>query len=975
MCLSVKKQVSATNSLNELNVGHLNIFHLHNKVTDLCAFFQTQSQYHIFGVTESRLTRNVSDNLVNIPNYQILRKDSANKREKRKKKIKGDSATCKPTGIAVYIHNSIKKQVTRRHELEPDNIEVIWLEVKSNLSSPILIGFLYRNPAVNDVWINDFENMMDSVSMTRQDIYILGDFNIDLMKMKKRQWHSVKSLYGLTQMVKKPTRTTRNSTTLIDHIYTSNCQSVNNVSILDVGISDHCVIRCNIRVSVKKSTNNGHTHILYRSFKHFDKELFLRDIRCTPFQNVFSFTDPEKAMSWWINVFTNILDKHAPIKKKRVRKSSIPPWLNNDIKQAMKKRNALKKEKKFEEYKKQRNHIKVLIRQAKKQYFNTLVSDQKDIPALWRAINAFSKENLETKEIPRNLTSDHFNQHFLSIAESLTQGLFEDSNKFECSEQLKEFCSRQLNSKSNVSLFSIPYISVTEVIDLILNIKNSKASGHDAINSNFLKMSVPFIAESLTYIYNLCIQQNIFPQSLKIGKVTPIPKTKELSDVNNFRPISVLSILSKPLERHVHKHLSNFLESSNLLLDSQSGFRTNHSCQTALTEIIDRWLLSINKSKVNGSVFLDFKKAFDLVNHNIILKKLKEYGLSQSCLSFFESYLKDRKQSVNINGSLSYEGGILYGVPQGSILGPLLFSIFINDLPLSISDPNINCTLFADDATIDTSDKDVQVISERLQTCINEISGWCFSNHMILNPSKTKCMIITTRQKHQLKLPKLNLTVQSQPVEQVNTHRLLGVTIDEQLNWKPHIRTVCNKVSKNIFLLSKLKYYLNFESRKLFFHAHIKSHIDYASTLWDRCADVHLIRLNSLYRRATKHVMLESSVPTDSKLEQMHLLSLRKQLIFKKYVYMHKVLFGKTPQNIKLLFQRFKQSGKCSRNKTLRFPYPKIEIFKTSFSYSGAFIWNKLPATLHFCSSLSYFKTEILNFINTIRYEKDFYEY
>ena len=125
---------------------------------------------------------------------------------------------------------------------------------------------------------------------------------------------------------------------------------------------------------------------------------------------------------------------------------------------------------------------------------------------------------------------------------------------------------------------------------------------------------------------------------------------------------------------------------------------------------------------------------------------------------------------------------------------------------------------------------------------------------MILNPSKTKSMTITTRQKHQLKLPKLNLTIQSKPIEQVATHRLLGVTIDEQLKWEPHIKTICDKVSKNIFLLSKLKYYLNFESRKLFFHAHIKSHIDYASTIWDRCADVHLIRLNSLYRRAAKHV-------------------------------------------------------------------------------------------------------------------------
>ena len=206
--------------------------------------------------------------------------------------------------------------------------------------------------------------------------------------------------------------------------------------------------------------------------------------------------------------------------------------------------------------------------------------------------------------------------------------------------------------------------------------------GTDNMDSPLLKIALPYVVESLTYIYNLCIEQNSFPPALKTAKVIPLPKTKDISDFNNFRSIFLLSILSKPLERHIHKHLTQFIEDRHLFHPSQSGFRQRHSCHTALIRAFDSWLTAINQAQLTGAVFLDFKRAFDLVNHIILLKKLSIYLQNSSTVSLFKSYLQDRTQPVFLNGYFSTEGVVKCGMPQGSVLGPLLFKSKQNCLQL-----------------------------------------------------------------------------------------------------------------------------------------------------------------------------------------------------------------------------------------------------------------------------------------------------
>ena len=227
-----------------------------------------------------------------------------------------------------------------------------------------------------------------------------------------------------------------------------------------------------------------------------------------------------------------------------------------------------------------------------------------------------------------------------------------------------------------------------------------------------------------------------------------------------------------------------------------------------------------------------------MVDHDILLKQLAIYIKNASSLPFFKSYLHNRTQRVLLHGSYSSKEAVKYGVPQGSVLGPILFSLFISDLPLHVKDISVDCDMLVDDTTLHTSGKDIMQIRNNMQESLDQVSNWCDNNHMVINPTNIKSMTITTRQKHQLSPLPFDLVLNGAKIDQVTEHRLLGITIDNKLRWDSHINNVCKTVSRRVFLLSKLRYIVDIDTRKLFFNAHIKPHIDYASVVWDGCSDV-----------------------------------------------------------------------------------------------------------------------------------------
>ena len=651
------------------------------------------------------------------------------------------------------------------------------------------------------------------------------------------------------------------------------------VTVANVSISDHCPVTCTLLSKIPKLTHKGHKVIQFRSFKHFDQNAFLCDLHGVDFNCVYNSNDASDALTCLYDIFVPIVDKHAPIRRKRVKHPTLPGWLSSEIMEAMRVRDNLKKEGKFTEYKRQRNKVTQLVRTAKKAYFQKMIENNNgDTAIIWRAMNELTNKSRKSSPgPPTNFTADMFNNYFLSVADSVVDDSCLPSDSFQTTPVFAQFCKERLKPTDTCT---IPEMAVHEVGKYIMQLKNKKSMGSDNINAFLLKTALPYIVEPLTYIYNLCINQGVFPRPLKQAKVIPLPKTKDMSDLSNFRPISLLSVLSKPLERHIYKHVAQFAEDVNLFHKFQSGFRSKHSCHTALVRLCDTWLSAINKSQLTGAVFLDLRKAFDLVDHVILLHKLKLYLQNTHTVSLIKSFLQDRTQKVFLNGQCSQEGPVLCGVPQGSILGPLLFCLFINDMAIHISNNDVNCDLFADDSSLHTSSTSIETIESSLQTSLDDVCNWCTINRMVLHPKKTKAMVITSRQKHQLQPLTLKLQINTETVEQVSNHRVLGIMVDQELRWHVHINNVCKRVSQNLYLLNKLTQYVNVETRKLFFHAHCLSYINYASTVWSGANEIHLKRLNSLYRRAAKIILTEEPIPTTLKLKKLGLPTLQQQFEF-----------------------------------------------------------------------------------------------
>ena len=622
-------------------------------------------------------------------------------------------------------------------------------------------------------------------------------------------------------------------------------------------------------------------------------------------------------------------------------------------------RDSLKAAKMFTEYKKQRNKVSDLVRKSKSDYFKALIDSNRDTASLWRAINEVTDKNKhKSNNMATMWTADNFNNHFLKVAESIHQtSNFPPTENYDIPNALQSFCSSRLKASDS---FTIPSVTVHEVGHLISNLKNKKSMGPDNLNASVLKLALPYTIETLTYVYNLCIKEHTFPTAFKTAKITPLPKSKDLTNLNNFRPISLLSVVSKPLEKHIHKHLMDFIETHNLFYPFQSGFRRFHSCHTALTRLCDTWLSAINKGQIVGAVFLDFKKAFDLVNHEILLQKLDVYIKNPSVVNFFRSYLTDRRQYVYLNGKFSSVGMVQHGVPQGSILGPILFCLFINDLPMHISTSDASCDLFADDSSLHSSHTDPSVIESSLQKCLNDTSDWCTKNHMALNPDKTKSMIISTRQKHQLHFITLTLKINNASIEQVDEHRVLGVIIDNQFKWQSHISYVCKQVARNLFLLKRLSHYVDTPTRKLFYEAHCLSHINYASTIWSGASDVHIQRLTSLHRRAIKLIQPDDNLTTNQKFYDQKLLPLHKHLLYNKFVFMFKVHTNTAPQYLSTFTQTPTQRYNSSK---YILPHVRIDLYRLSFAYFGPVVWNSLPMSIKACKLLSSFKSRVKQFL------------
>ena len=748
------------------------------------------TEIHLLALTETKLDNLVLDGSLAIEGYQFL---------KRNRNGHGG-------GIGLYFKDCLVCKV--RNDLCSLYIEDLWVEICRPKAPKMLLGTFYCPPNASGDYMSHVYDSWDRATDENYETYVLGDFNKNWFNQEDSELlRSYADICGLTQMVTEATRTvnTARSTTstCIDLIFTNNPdQNMSNCEVIPVGFTDHDLTV----LSIKSKIPRGPSKVVYkRSYKHFSAEKFINDLKLIPFWLVELSDDPNDALDVFLNLFRDIANIHAPIRKYTV-KSKPAPWLTQNIRDLMLMRDAAKCDARtsgfpsdWAIYRKLRNHVVKINRESKRAYFLEAINNsKKDAKSMWKTINnllgrsncsipTYVESNGEINTKPKDI-ANHFARFF---EEKIKKYRFEMSNTIDMEYVTKPIIEMMTGKNCR---FEFSSLSLVEVQSCLAKLPDTKVTGVDGIDNFLLRTASNIIAEPIRFIFNCSYAKSIFPDQWKVAKLHPIPKDRKLpfEDINS-RPISLLNVLSKLLEKFAHKQICRYVSEHNIMLKNQHAYRINHSTESALLHLTDSCLDNMENGTLTGAALLDFSAAFDLIDHNLLLLKLKCYNFSDNAINWIKSYLNGRTSTVYINGAFSDPIEMTCGVPQGSCLGPLLFSLFVNDLPSVLTTADI--TSYADDSTPFQSGLNARLISVNLQHDLFKVEEWVTKNLLILNADKTNSILVGSRQKVKSASP-LNLSIKDKIIEQLPCVKLLGVQVDENLSWKQHCKDLLKDCSR-----------------------------------------------------------------------------------------------------------------------------------------------------------------------------------
>ena len=605
-----------------------------------------------------------------------------------------------------------------------------------------------------------------------------------------------------------------------------------------------------------------------------------------------------------------------------------------------------------------------MIRTSRKMHYSDKFDNQKcNVNGLWETINDITGKNIkETSSVFYNdnkeLTnpdeiSDAFNSYFTNIGPQLASKI---KNK-----HVHSNFTKFLPSNFDKSLFFTP-TDEEEILKIVKRLKPSRSSGHDEISVYILKKIIKQITTPLSYIFNLSLSSGICPNSLKIAKVIPIFKRKDdPSLLTNYRPISLLPSISKILEKIIHKRLYIFLHVNDLLIPNQFGFRKGHSTDLAIIQLLDKITDSFANKKHLIGIFMDLSKAFDTIDHDILIYKLKRYGIRGLALSWIIDYLSNRKQYVLYKSSKSQNSNIVCGVPQGSILGPLLFLVYINDI--TNTSKTLKFILFADDTNIFYSHENLEILFNTLNTEIDKVSQWFICNKLSLNISKTN-FIRFKPTASQNNYNRYNINIDGLSLTELRSTKFLGITIDSSLTWNDHIHNIHTSVSRTIGILYRLKNFISQNSLVILYNALILPYITYCNIVWGNCGSTKINPILNLQKRAVRLITssqyLSPSNPLFCRLKTLKIEDLH---TFQTAVFMHKYTFNRLPKIFDGFFtpNSIVHSYPTRQSSDYHLENPRIILAQRSLKHNGPDIWNSLPPNLKQCTSLYIFKRELKN--------------
>ena len=820
-------------------------------------------------------------------------------------------------GVLIYVKTGMKYKprddlkIYKSKELESTFIEII-----NDKDSNDIIGVIYRHPSMNESeFIDDHLKIItDKIYNENKKVFIAGDFNFNLLNTATHdetfEFFDTMMSNFLLPVITLPTKINRGHNSLIDNIFTNHLNPESVSGNIEIKLSDGHLPSFLI-IPRKNQNHLPKKHNIHsRSSKNFNNEDFLRDYQNIDWDTVIDIpkNDVNFSMESFLTKFNQLLDIHLPLRKitHREFKQKFKPWISKQVlskiddknkafRKYLRSKNPVLKNNLHRKFKDLKNEVTHLLRSSKKDFYKKYFTVNKNnIQKIWKGIKEIINIKSKNYDYPTCLQDGHvnitdpiaisnsFNDYFTSIADNILV-----NRKYEGTKSYRDFLANRLTEN-----FVFKECDENEIKSIISSFQMSKSSGPNSIPTFLLHLLKDLICSPLYNFFNLSLRTGYHPDILKISKTIPIFKKGSRLLVSNYRPISLLSNLNKILEKIVHCRVYTFLEDLQCLYSLQFGFRKKHSTNHALIEITETIRQALDDKKMACGIFVDLQKAFDTVNHDILIAKLEHYGIRGAANEWFSSYLKNRTQYVSILGFDSSTKTIPHGVPQGSVLGPLLFLIYINDLHSAIK--NSKVFHFADDTNLLNISNSPKKMEKLVNSDLKILYSWLLANKISLNCDKTEIIFF---HKPGEKSPDLKIKMNGHRIYPSASIKYLGMHLDETLNGAFHAKILSKKLKRANGMLCKARHYVLKDDLRILYFAIFSSHLIYASQIWGQVTNSFNQKIFKLQNRAIRIISFSDFRANSNPLySNLNILKLRDQIVLQNCLFTHDSLNNTAPR-------------------------------------------------------------------------------
>ena len=867
-------------------------------------------------------------------------------------------------GLITYVKNSLASCCEPLDDLNVSNehIEAHWIYVHRPNCKNVVICNVYRPPSGNlKKAIDHLEDGLKTVHLGKVNVFLLGDFNVNYKNKKSadyKKFHFFAQSNSLSQHISNTTRNSDKTSSLLDLILT-NSKFVDQAGTLDHYISDHQPIYL---IHKKGRDTRESVKFKGRSYRDFDSTIFNEKLESCKWEDFYLISNPEEAWEFILSSINAVLEEMCPIRTFHI-KNYRPDWMTKELIEQIKDRDYFYKKAKLQGdedawniAKHLRNTTNCNIRQAKRDFILIeLKVHENDAKKFWKVIRkvvpsgkAKLSNDIFLTDGDSNIRKDevaHFiNNYFINVGKVSPGNLRATNIPGTLAANNNEAIGASTGEE--VKVMDLSEVTEREVFDIVKTVNVSKSSGLDNVSSFVVKTAFKVLLPEITRMFNMSIRTMLYPNTWKKALIIPIPKTGNLNKVQNFRPISLLSLPGKIMEKLIHKQLSAHLESQNLLTSIQHGFRKGHSTVHSVAQVTNFISRKIDSKILTVAAFIDFKKAFDCVQHSVLLDKLETLEVGDEMLGWVQSYLRERKQRVLANGTYSSHQNITQGVPQGSVLGPLLYIAYANDLVNVVEKCKIG--MYADDTVIYSACSNFDLSVKNLQADLDSLVGWCDRNGLSVNADKTKIMLFGGP-KALRDLPSFEIKLNNAVLQTVNSYKYLGVTLDSQLNYNLHVNRLISTATGKLKQFQRMRSFLNVKAALLVYKNMLLPLLEYGDILLSATSNVNKKRLQVLQNKGLRCALnkgIETS--TDELHRDANLLRLkyRREQHLLNYMYDQAQIPSMLKSKTKSAIQTRSSSKKVMRIKT-----PSTERFKKSLAYVGPKKWNDLPNNFHHTES------------------------